>query len=177
MSGFDYFLLLVVAFSALFAALKGGGRESWALAGWLLALGLALGLAVRLEPWLTPLLPDPPMVGTVGFLVILVGIKLVAWLLELAVVRLRGHREPSPLSRMAGLFFGLTRGMVLLLAGFVVFLSFDIPPPKMISGSLLARHGINGAHWIGGWQAPESVLAHRLRESYRAYRDLDTPSP
>ena len=122
----DLVLLGVIALSALAGFLRGLARELLGLAAWVAAALLAsrvygnlLGFAGR---WLQDALVADTVCFLVAFVVILIGLSLLANLLSRLVrVSLFGGVD-----RILGLGFGLVRGAALLVLAYIV-LAFALP--------------------------------------------------
>jgi membrane protein required for colicin V production len=109
----DYVVLVVIAASTLLSLLRGLVKEVGSLAIWLLAL---VG-ASRLSYLPAELMPDwmtPPIQQTVGFLIVLVLILVLGKLLTLALRELVDATGAGSFDRFLGTFFGLARGIVIV---------------------------------------------------------------
>ncbi len=105
----DMVVLVVVAASALLSLLRGLVKEIASLAIWVLAF---VG-ASRLSHYAAELLPEwltPPLMQTVGFLMVLVIILLIGKLVTLALKELMTAAGIGVIDRTLGMLFGIARG-------------------------------------------------------------------
>ncbi|MBF0370427.1 MAG: CvpA family protein [Magnetococcales bacterium] len=162
MTAFDYVLLTIVGFSALVGVMRGFVKEAFRLAGWIVAYLSAFWFGHRLEPFLIPHL-DATSAGFAAFALIFIVIWLIAWGLGLLVQSMIEAVGLTLLDRFSGAGFGIARGVLIILAGFMIFLSFDMEQPKMVKRSLLAPYCVEGVAWLGRMQPMESAWVERLR--------------
>lgn len=120
MNPLDWAIVAVVGLSALLGLWRGLVREVFALAGWVVAIWLALRHASTLGAAL-PFDPGMPSVRTaVAALVIVVGVLIVATLMGWLLGKLLAAVKLGPLDRSLGGLFGLARGLLIVLV--LVFL-------------------------------------------------------
>ncbi|WP_418320061.1 CvpA family protein [Piscinibacter sakaiensis] len=122
----DAVLLAALLISVVLGALRGLVYEVMSLAGWLVAYAAAYIYSPRLPPlWSADALPTDPATGAavmplLSFALVFAGV-LIAWNLLSHLIRLLVRATPlSGLDRLLGSFFGLARGILLLLAIAVV---------------------------------------------------------
>ena len=114
LSGSDYVLLGIIAFSALISIIRGFVREAISLGAWIVAFWVALTfghwLAGHLVHWI-----HPPMVRTVvAILILLVGTLLLGMLVAHCADSLIRKGKLSGLDRLLGLVFGVFRGVLII---------------------------------------------------------------
>ena len=125
----DWILVAVVALSVLLGLARGVVRELLALAGWVVALLLALAFAKALGAWL-PLEPMAPAVRTaLAALLIAVGSLIVAALVGAVLRSLMVAVKLSTEDRLMGGIFGLLRGL-LVVATLVLFAGLSAAPAQ-----------------------------------------------
>ncbi len=115
MTGFDYAVIAVLGFSLLVGIMRGVLRELILLAGWVAAFVLATAFAGRL----TPLMPEslgPMLAPPLAYLVIFIGVLLIAGFLALLLTLLARSAGMGALNRLMGASFGLVRGLLVVLA-------------------------------------------------------------
>jgi membrane protein required for colicin V production len=114
---FDYAVLLVVAASVLLSVMRGFVREVLALAAWLIAFVAASLLAGVVAGWIGPSIPDESWRALAAFVAVffatLVGMSLVA----IAVSGLLKRAGLGVEDRLLGGFFGLARGLLIVMVG------------------------------------------------------------
>ncbi|MFA4892376.1 CvpA family protein [Brevundimonas sp.] len=115
MTGFDVIAILVILASAAAGWVRGGTREIITLLSFVLAAFLAL-VTLPLTAPLGRALVDPDWMGTiaaavVSFLAIYFGIRLFGSILS---KRAQAHPQLGGIDRIAGVFVGAARSLVLL---------------------------------------------------------------
>ena len=140
-SAVDWMLVAVLALSTLMGLWRGLVQEVLSLMGWITAFWVAQMQAPQVARWL-PMSGSSDMLRyaagfVVAFVAVLVLTALVSWLLRkfLSAVGL------GPLDRLLGGVFGLTRGVVLLLAVTVVVAMTPM-------GESLAWREARGTPWL-----------------------------
>lgn len=138
MTGFDLAIIGVVALSALIAYFRGIVRSLIGLVAWVAGIVAGIAFAPTVAKWL-PEFPNYPVLPyalafVIIFLVAIVVGALLAWPLH-AVIHKAGL---GFLDRGLGVFFGIARGMVVVLA-FVLAAGFSpLPDRDWWQNSLLA---------------------------------------
>lgn len=115
MTWFDYLVLAILAFSMLVGILRGVLREVIMLGGWVAAFVLATAFSRQL----TPLMPEslgPILAPLLSYLVIFVGVILIAGFIALLLTILAKSAGLGALNRVMGMGFGLVRGLLVVLA-------------------------------------------------------------
>ena len=105
----DIVAVVVIAASALLSLIRGLVKEVASLAVWVVAF---VG-ASRLSHYAAELLPEwlsPPVMQTIGFLIVLVLILLVGKLVTLALKELINAAGVGLIDRTLGMLFGIARG-------------------------------------------------------------------
>ncbi len=122
----DAVLIAALLISVLLGALRGLVFEVMSLAGWLVAYAVAYLYSPQLPPlWSSNVLPtdaatNSTVMPLLAFALVFAGV-LIAWNLLSHLIRLLVRATPlSSLDRILGSFFGLARGVLLLLAIAVV---------------------------------------------------------
>jgi membrane protein required for colicin V production len=152
MNGVDFVVLLVVAFSAMMAFLRGFVREILGLGAWIGAGVTAFVFFPIVQPLMrkaigNPDLADPVAFGVV-FLVLLIVLTVIARMMGKAV-RKAGL---GGLDRSLGLVYGLARGAVLMIAAYIG--AGLIEPvqnwPNMVLEARTLPSIYLGAVWVAG---------------------------
>jgi membrane protein required for colicin V production len=111
---FDYAALLVLALSMLISVVRGAMREVMSIVSWIAAVSLALYLAPAVATLLPDRLASPSLrIGAAFVLILMAGLLLFA-LAALGMGRLLRKSGLSATDRALGAFFGLARGVVIL---------------------------------------------------------------
>ncbi len=158
MNWVDYFILGVVLLSGAISLLRGFTREALSLAGWVIAIWLALAFAPRLAGHLVPYVSIPEVRLAIGFVVILVATLVATALVNLLVGRLVNGTGLGGTDRMLGLSFGMARGVfivaiLVLLGGLTTF-----PDSPWWRDSLLVGHFQAVAVWLRGF-LPQDIAS------------------
>lgn len=156
MNELDWFIVGLIALSTLVGLGRGMMRELLALAGWGVAVLLALHFAAPLGAWL-PLEALGPVVRTLIAAVLiaiasLIGAALVGALLRSLMVAAKLSAE----DRVLGGVFGLVRGVVVI-AALVFFAGLSSAPAQAWwRDSLLLPRIEAGVTWLLPW-LPEPI--------------------
>jgi membrane protein required for colicin V production len=157
----DWLILVVVLVSVLSAAKNGFFLEVFSLVGALLGLVLASWNYQRLLPWITHWVHSVPAAEALSFLLIALGVMLLAGLLG-RVIRWSVHSIGLGWAdRLLGAFFGFVKGFVLVTIAVLVVAAF-FPQAPWFRNSRLAPCFLAAAHQIS-ITAPGG-LEHRIRE-------------
>jgi membrane protein required for colicin V production len=122
MTLFDYVVLTIVAASVIVSVMRGFAREVLALAGWVLAFIAANALSAMVAEWFAPISSDGSLRALMAFVAVFILTLIAASLLAMGVSRLLKGAGLGLEDRLLGGFFGLARGvlivmLIVLLAG------------------------------------------------------------
>ena len=120
MTVFDYGVLAVVAASLLLGVWRGVVSELLALAAWFAAFVAGSAFASDLAPLFAGSLKDPALQYVAGFAVIVLAILVLVTLLRLALTKLLRVIGLGTLDRFLGAWFGVARGLVVVLAAVLI---------------------------------------------------------
>jgi len=156
----DWLIVVVLLVSVLSAAKNGIFLEVFSLAGILIGLVVASWNYQRLLPWLTHWIHSLAAAEAVSFLLIALGIMLLAAILG-RVVRWSVHSIGLGwLDRLLGAGFGFLKGFVLVTVGVLVIAAF-FPRASWFRTSRLAPCFLSAAHEVSV-AAPQG-LEQRIR--------------
>lgn len=130
MTVFDYAVLLIVGVSILVSVMRGLVREALALAGWVAAFWVAIEYSVPLSPFLPDAVPNETLRLLAAFVALFLSTLLIASLVTIAMAELVKTLGLGTVDRGLGAFFGLVRGLLIVL---VLVLVAGLTP--------LPRHG------------------------------------
>lgn len=163
----DWLIIIILLVSVLSAAKNGFFLEVFSLAGVLIGFVLASWNYQRLLPWITRWVHSLPAAEALSFLLIALGIMLLAGLLG-RVVRWSVHSIGLGWAdRFLGALFGFAKGFVLITIAVLVIAAF-FPRATWFQRSRLALCFLTAAH-RASVVAPDS-LEQRIREGVGALR-------
>jgi membrane protein required for colicin V production len=163
----DWLIVIVLLVSVLSAAKNGIFLEVFSLAGILIGLVVASWNYQRLLPWLTHWIHSLAAAETVSFLLIALGIMLLAAIVG-RVIRWSVHSIGLGwLDRLLGAGFGLLKGFVLVTVGVLVIAAF-FPKASWFRDSRLAPCFLSAAH-EASVAAPQG-LEQRIRRGVDTLR-------
>jgi len=148
-TAFDYAVLAVVAASLALGAWRGLVSEVLALAAWVAGFVAGTALAPDLAPLFAGTLKDPALQYVAAFAVVVLVSLVLVTLLRLAISKLLRVVGLGSLDRFLGAWFGIARGVLVVLVAVLV-------------GGLTALP--QQAWWREAWLAPPletAVLAAR----------------
>ena len=128
MTSFDYIALFIIGISIVVSMMRGAVREILAIAGWVAALYVARTYASQLVPLLPPDIPTEPLKVLAAFVILMLGVLLVASLLSIALASIIRKIGLNWLNRSLGGLFGLARGLLIVCV--LVFLAGLTNLPK-----------------------------------------------
>ncbi|MDB5923414.1 MAG: colicin production protein [Betaproteobacteria bacterium] len=122
MTLFDYVVLTIIAASVIVSLMRGFAREVLALAGWVIAFVAANALSATVAAWFAPIISDASLRVLTAFVAVFILTLIAASLLAMGVSRLLKGAGLGLEDRLLGGFFGLARGvlivmLIVLLAG------------------------------------------------------------
>ncbi|MEX3605379.1 MAG: CvpA family protein [Burkholderia sp.] len=116
LTAFDYAVLAVIGLSALRGAWRGFVSEICGLIGWLVAFFVACRYVGLVLPYIPSTWPGGALTQwVVAFGVIVIGVVLVAGVVNALLSRLTQATGLGSVDRSLGLLFGLVRGVLLVL--------------------------------------------------------------
>ena len=114
MTSFDYAVLIIIGLSVLLSMMRGFVREILALASWVVAFFVARAYVMEVAPLLPEAIPNDSLRYLAAFLALFLASLLVCSLLAIALSQLFRHVGLSWLDRGLGAFFGLARGLLIV---------------------------------------------------------------
>ncbi|WP_130470549.1 CvpA family protein [Candidatus Magnetaquicoccus inordinatus] len=146
----DTLIVIVLTVSGLLAAMRGFLREVIGLLGWVVAFVVASRFFGDFATVLANWIHQPYLTKPVAFFLIFFGMLLVFGFLGQRLQQLADHAGLSVADRLMGLCFGMARGLLILLIGFILFKHFNQgePPGELMSQSVLAPYLQRGADWL-----------------------------
>jgi membrane protein required for colicin V production len=157
MNLFDWFLIVILAFSTIAAFLRGLLQELFSLGGLIAGILLASWNYHSFAPLLTRFISDPAAANVVAFLLIAIGIMVLCTIAGRAMTRTASAIGLGFFNRLLGAAFGFARGCLIGVAIMMAAAAF-LPPTPWITNSHLAPYFLAGAH------AVSFVVPHDLRQ-------------
>jgi membrane protein required for colicin V production len=111
---FDYVVLGIVGVSLLLSLIRGFFREFLGLASWVVAALAAQHYAAVVALQLPSTIPTAGLRMAAGFVIVFLGILLIASLLAIALAELFKQAGLGWLDRGLGALFGLARGLLIV---------------------------------------------------------------
>jgi membrane protein required for colicin V production len=128
LTSFDYIALFIIGISIVVSMMRGAVREVLAIASWVAAIYVARTYASQLVPLLPPDIPTEPLKVLAAFVILMLGVLLVASLLSIALASIIRKIGLNWLNRSLGGLFGLARGLLIVCV--LVFLAGLTSLPK-----------------------------------------------
>ena len=110
----DYCIIGLIALSALIGLIRGLIREIFSLIIWLTAVSLGLLYNHKISVYLEHVIPIEQARVVVSFLIIFIGVLLLGGMLVFLVGKLVAFTGLGGTDRLAGLLFGVARGVLIV---------------------------------------------------------------
>lgn len=161
MNPLDWILAVLLAYSAIRAAMSGFFREAFSLGGALVGFALACWYYKPAAHGMAGLITTPAIAQVAAFVLILAGVTIIGSLLG-RLFR-RGARTVGLgfLDRLGGAAFGLVRGLLIATALLTAITAF-LPAAPWVQTSLVAPYLLRGVHALS-FTMPQD-LRLRLRD-------------
>ncbi|MEQ9463097.1 MAG: CvpA family protein [Haliea sp.] len=124
----DWVVVAIVGLSMLVSLLRGFTREALSLLGWIAAFVIAYVFAGEVASRMSGLISNITARYIAAWLLLLVGVLLLAGLLSMLVTQLVRATGLGMLDRLLGTIFGFARGVIIVLV--LVFLIRELLPPR-----------------------------------------------
>lgn len=161
MNFLDWLLIAILAFSAIQAFIRGLVLELFSLGGLICGILLASWNYSRVADRLSGVISNPAAASIVAFLVIAIGVMLIAAVLG-RIIHASAHAIGLGFfNRLGGAAFGAVRGCLLGVAILTAVTAF-LPAAEWLKNSRLAPYFLAGSH------AVSFVVPHDLQQRIRA---------
>ncbi|WP_042302810.1 CvpA family protein [Paraburkholderia kururiensis] len=159
-TAFDYAVMAVIALSALRGTWRGFLSEVFGLVGWIVAFLVACRFVGLVVPWIPANWPGGALTQwLIAFVVIVVGVILVAGVASAVLSRLVQATGLSGVDRSLGLLFGLARGVVLVLILVALAGLTELPKQAFWRDALLRPYAEQGVRELKPL-LPEALAAY-----------------
>jgi membrane protein required for colicin V production len=157
MNLFDWFLIVILAFSTIAAFVRGFLQELFSLGGLIVGILLAAWNYHSFAPLLNRFISDPAAANVVAFLLIAIGVMILCTIAGKVLSRTADAIGLGFFDRLFGACFGFARGCLIGVAIMMAAAAF-LPPAPWITNSHLAPYFLAGAH------AVSFVVPHDLQQ-------------
>jgi membrane protein required for colicin V production len=144
----DIVLLAITVASALLGFMRGFAKEAISLLKWIIAFIAAAQYAAQLAPFFKSYLENANARLALSFVIILLTIFLLGSLLSFLICKAIDFTGLSFLNRVAGLFFGVARALLLLAVLIVVLQSSSLNQSPAWKKSSLLPHFVPLTDWL-----------------------------
>lgn len=151
----DYLIVGIILISTVVSVLRGFVREALSLATWIVAIWVALRYAEPLSSFLSAYIEPPSVRLGTAFAILFLIVLLLGGLLNSAVSQLVEKSGLSGTDRSLGAFFGLARGLVLVVGLVLVAGLTPLPSDPWWDQSRLIKYFEGLAIQIRGYMPPE----------------------
>jgi membrane protein required for colicin V production len=151
MTLFDFGVIAILAISVAFALWRGLVREIFSLASWIGAFWIAKEFAGTVAGWLPASVTNDGLRLAIGFIALMLLGLLVFSLLTLLLVHLVNKAGLKASDRTLGAFFGLVRGVVMVVILVLIGGMTSAPKQPFWREALLARPLEAMALWVKPW--------------------------
>jgi membrane protein required for colicin V production len=154
----DLFIIVVIALSVIISLVRGFVREALSLAGWGLAIWVAINFAKPLSEYLQAYITQPLMRLGAAFAILFVVTLILAALINFLVSLFVKKTGLSGTDRMLGMIFGFGRGILLMSLLLLLGQLTPLPKQKVWQQSMLAPNFQPIEEWLMGF-LPENIIA------------------
>jgi membrane protein required for colicin V production len=151
-TAFDYAVMAVIGLSALRGTWRGFLSEIFGLIGWIAAFFIACRFVGYVVPYI-------PSTWPLAFALVVIGVVLVASVLNALLSRLVQATGLSGVDRSLGLMFGLVRGVILVLVLVALAGLTELPQQEFWRNALLRPYAVEGVHAMKPL-LPETLAAY-----------------
>lgn len=148
MTIFDYLVLFVLACSVLISTLRGLVKEILSLLSWIVAFVVANAYGETVAPWLPQMVEGNTLRLIVAFLALFIGVRILMGLLSMTLDALIKATGLTLADRGLGGFFGLARGLVLVLAAVLLCGMTEIPQQPFWQDALFSPMAVTAAETV-----------------------------
>ncbi|MDO9450452.1 MAG: CvpA family protein [Rugosibacter sp.] len=163
MTLFDYAVILAIAISVLFGAWRGVVGEVLALAAWVVAFFVARAEASQVAQWLIGQIAEPGIRLAAAYVIIFIAVLLLFSIARKVISMLLSAVGLGLLDRLLGAFFGIFRGVLVVLFAVMVAGMTPLPRSAWWQESVLAPPLETAVLAARPWLPAEAVKRIRFR--------------
>lgn len=149
MNFFDYILISIVGLSMVLSIWRGFVREIISVVGLVLAFVIASRISGDAGSLLSSWISNDSLANVVGFVLVFVLVMVVVGLIGAMVRKLIHMADLSATDRTLGVFFGATRGLLLIGVAFLAYGAYAKADQPWMKKSLLTPYALQLSNWIG----------------------------
>ncbi|UTA49286.1 CvpA family protein [Simiduia sp. 21SJ11W-1] len=112
----DWTILVILLVSSVISIYRGFVKEALSLVVWLLAISIALWFDDRLAPLMDGVSENPSVVHSLAFALLFLGTLIVGAMVNYLISQLVKMTGLTGTDRLLGMFFGMARGLVVVMA-------------------------------------------------------------
>ena len=144
----DYFILAIIAVSALLSLWRGFIKEALSLASWVAALWVAMLFFDDLGRYLAQWIETNSVRSAVAFVILFVGTVIAGGIVNFLVGKLVEKSGLTATDRALGVLFGVARGVVIVSVLVMLAGLTPVPQDAWWGESLLLGHFQEMAMWL-----------------------------
>ena len=163
MTFFDYAVIAAIAISIVFGAWRGVVGEVLALVAWVVAFFVARAEAHLVAQWLVGQIAEPGIRLAAAYVIIFIAVLIVFSIARKVISMLLSVVGLGLLDRLLGAFFGIFRGVLVVLAGVMVAGMTPLPRSAWWQESVLAPPLETAVLAAKPWLPAEAVKRIRFR--------------
>ena len=147
----DYAVLTVIVFSGLISLFRGFIREAISLLTWVLAVWLVLHFSDVFVSYLTEYVQSDGLRLAISALLVVMATLLLGMIISQLMMMMVRFTGLSGLDRFVGFFFGLARGMLIVLLGLIVAKSAHMNERSWWKASVMVEQFRPVIAWADDW--------------------------
>ncbi len=167
MNFIDYILIAIVGLSMVLSLWRGFVREMISLIGLVAAFLVASRTSGATGDFLGQWISNSTVADIAGFALVFIIVMILVALIGAIIRKLVDMADLTATDRTLGVFFGATRGILLIGLCFLVYTSYTKPTASWIKGSMLSPYAINLGDMLGR-AIPESYPFSRQGSAAKA---------
>jgi membrane protein required for colicin V production len=138
MTLFDYTVVVIIGLSVLVSVVRGFTREALSLAGWVIAFLAASAMSGTASGWFATLIKDDSLRVAAGFVLVFVVTLVLMSVAAIVASRLLKKAGLGLEDRLLGGFFGLARGLLIVLVLVLISGLTALPRQPVWSDAILS---------------------------------------
>ncbi len=145
---FDYAILAVLFFSIFISVLRGFIKEAISLSGWVIGLWAAAVFSEQVAQLIAPFISAKPLRFACASLLLFLGVLIVFALINFIVSKLVSSSGLKAIDVLAGMIFGLIRGILVIVVIILVARSTGYFNYLGLDSSVIAPYLTSMVDWL-----------------------------